>query len=178
MEDGAWGRFHSRRFQLSVPLPDGRTWKIDDRSRPELTATHEPTASRLTLWRSREDELMNRHKCEARARARGSVPDESLPTIDDHVTVGPDAYDSRVLVLVDPGRPGGAMEGHVLLFGAFLRQCLFFHLVTRVPGAMDDDVLSARLAVARERIVGGITMDPPRTTDSADVPRDRPDVQR
>jgi hypothetical protein len=176
--EAAWGRFHSKRFQLSVPLPDGRGWKIDDRSRPELFATHPETSSALTIALRHEDELMNRHKCEARARARGEVPSAPLTTIEDHAATGPDAYDTRTWVALDAGRPGEPIEGHVFLFGGFLRRCLFVHFSTRVPSMKDDDALSSRLAIASERIVRGIAFDPPRTTDDAEIPRDRPGGRR
>jgi hypothetical protein len=177
-DDAAWGKFHSKRFQLSIPLPDGRAWRIDDHSRAELVAVHGPTSSRATLVVTQEEDLMNRQRCETRARELGHVPNAALTTVEDHVTVGPDAFDSRVWVALDAGKPGGAVEGHVFLFGAFLRRCLFVHVATAVPSAKDDDVLASRLAIARARIVRGITMDPPRTTDDATVPRDRPEIRR
>jgi len=177
-DDAAWGRYHSKRFFVSASLPDGKSWRIDDHSRPFLLALHEPTSSRLTLQITQEDELMNRGKCEARARDLGWVPSATLTTVEEQVTVGPEAYDSRVWVALDAARPGGAVDGHVYLFGAFIRRCLFVHLQTRVPSAADEDVLSERLAVARARIVRGLAIDPPRTTDDATVPRDKPDIRR
>jgi hypothetical protein len=177
-DDAGWGRFHSKRFQLSFPLPDGKAWKIDDHSRPELVAVHPTTSSRVTARATHEEELMNRQRCEARARDLGFVPKGELTTVEDHVTVGPEAYDSRVWVALDAAKPGGAVEGHVFLFGAFLRRCLLVHVSTVVPSAKDEDVLSSRLAIARARIIGGLTLDPMRTTDDATVPRDRPDIRR
>ncbi|MBX3262481.1 MAG: hypothetical protein KF782_22565 [Labilithrix sp.] len=177
-EDAAWGKFHSKRFQATIPLPDGRAWKIDDHRGPELVAVHAPTDSRLTLVATQEDELMNRQRCEERARARGWVTKPTLSTVEDQVTVGPDAYDSRVWVAVDAAGEGGALEGHVFLFGAFLRRCLLVHLSTRVPSTKDDEVLASRLAVASARIVKAIAIDPLRTTDDASVPRDKPDIRR
>lgn len=177
-DDAGWGRFHSKRFQLSFPLPDGKTWKIDDHSRAELVAVHATTSSRVTVRATHEEDLMNRHRCEARARELAFVPNGTLTTVEDDVTVGPEAYDSRIWVALDAARPGGAVEGHVFLFGAFLRRCLLVHVSTVVPSAKDEDVLSARLAIARARIVGGLTLDPLRTTDDATVPRDKPDIRR
>ncbi len=179
-DDGSpsWGKFHSKRFQLTVPLPDGRAWKIDDHRAPELVAVHAPTSSRLTIVGTQEAELMNRQRCEERARARGWVPKESLTTVDDQVHVGPDAYDSRVWVAIDAMKEGGGVEGHVYLFGAFLRRCLLVHLSTSVPSARDEDVLASRLAIGSSRIVKAITLDPPRTTDDAVVPRDKPEIRR
>ncbi len=177
-DDEAWGKFHSKRFQLTVPLPDGRAWKIDDHRSPELVAVHPPTSSRLVVLATHEEELMNRHRCEERARARGWVPKATLTTVEDQVHVGPDAYDSRVWVAIDAGKEGAGVEGHVYLFGAFLRRCLLVHLSTSVPSAKDEEVLASRLAIGSARIVKGIALDPPRTTDDAVVPRDKPEIRR
>ena len=49
IDEASWGKFRSKRFQLTVPLPDGRAWKIDDHRAPELVATHAATDSRLAL---------------------------------------------------------------------------------------------------------------------------------
>ena len=177
-EDAAWGRYHSKRFFLSISLPDGKAWKIDDHSRPSLFAVHEATGSKLAILATQEDELMNRQKCEERARELGWVPSKTLTTVEDQVTVGPEAYDSRVWVALDAAKPGGALDGHVYLFGAFLRRCLFVHLSTRVPSATDEDILSERLAMVRARMIRGLVLDPLRVTDDATVPRDKPEIRR
>jgi hypothetical protein len=177
-QEGAWGKFRSKRFQLTLPLPDGRTWKIDDHSKPELTATHAPTSSRVVVLTTQEEDLMNRQRCEQRARNIGWVPKAPLTTVDEEVIVGPDAYDSRVWIALEAGRPGGSVEGHVYLFGAFLRRCLLVHLSTAVPSAKDEEVLATRLALARARILKGISLDPLRTTDDASVPKEKANVNR
>jgi hypothetical protein len=177
-EDASWGRYHSKRFQLSFPLPDGKAWRIDDHSRPSLFALHEATSSRVWVQATQEDELVNRQKCEARARELGWVASTKLTTVEDETTIGPEAYDSRIWVALDAAKPGGAIEGHVYLFGAFIRRCLLVHVATTVPSAKDEDVLSERLALARARIVRGLTIDPPRVTDDATVPRDKPEIRR
>lgn len=177
-DDASWGRYHSKRFLLSFPLPDGKAWKIDDHSRPSLFAVHEATGSRVAVITTQEDDLVNRQKCEERARALGWVTSPTLTTVEDQVTIGPEAYDSRIWVALDAAKPGGELEGHVFLFGAFIRRCLLVHVSTRVPSAKDEDVLSERLALSRARIVRGLTIDPPRVTDDATVPRDKPDIRR
>jgi hypothetical protein len=176
--DASWGRFHSKRLQLSVPLPDGRSWRIDDHSGPSLVAEHAGTASRVTIATTNEEGLVNRHRCEVRARALGFVPEGSLTTVDDEAVTFPDAYDSRVWIALDAGASSGRLTGHVFVFGAFLRRCLFVDVASTVPSAAEEDVLSSRLAIARARIVGGLKLDPLRTTDDASVPRDRPDIRR
>jgi len=177
-EDASWGRYHSKRFNLSFPLPDGKAWRIDDHSRPSLFAVHEATGSKVSLLVTQEDDLVNRQKCELRARALGWVSSTTLTTVEDETTIGPEAFDSRIWVALDAKKAGGALEGHVYLFGAFIRRCLLVHVATTVPSAKDEDVLSERLALARARIVRGLTVDPPRVTDDATVPRDKPEIRR
>ena len=45
----AWATFHSKRFELSLRLPDGPAWRIDDHRSPWLRATHEGTRSKIVL---------------------------------------------------------------------------------------------------------------------------------
>lgn len=177
-DDAGVGRFHSKRFQLSFPLPDGKTWKIDDHSKPELVAVHAPTSSRVMVVTTNEEDLMNRARCETRARELGHVPTRDLTTVENEVMTHPEAYDSRVWVALDPGRPGGAVDGHVFLFGSFLRRCLIVHVTTTVPSAKDLDVLSSRLAIVRGQVIRGLKLDPLRTTDDAAVPKEKPEIRR
>ena len=176
-DDASWGRYHSKRFLLSFPLPDGKAWHIDDHSRPSLFAVHEATGSRVWVMTTQEDDLVNRQKCEERARALGWITSKTLTTVDDQTTIGPEAYDSRIWVALDAAKPGGELEGHVYLFGAFIRRCLLMHVSTRIASAKDEEVLSERLALARARIVRLLTIDPPRISDDATVPRDKPEIK-
>ncbi len=177
-DDASWVRYSSKRFRLSFPLPDGKAWRIDDRSQPALTAVHEPTDSRVLVLATREDELVNRQKCEARARALGWIPSTPLATVDDEATVGPETYDSRIWVALDVSHRGAGLDGHVYLFGARVRQCLLVHVSTHVASAQEEDILSERLALARARIVRGLVLDATRTTDDAALPRSVPAVRR
>ena len=172
-EEARWPKFHSVRFRLSVPLPDGKTWKIDDHAQPELHAVHEPTRSRLVVLAWNEGDLVNRARCEERARSKGLVPD-GLVTVEDTTTVGPEAYDTRVWVAVKPGKNAQApVAGHVIAFGAYIRHCLFLDFQSEVPSAKDEETLSSRLAVAKVRLLGGLALDPPRTTSDADIPTEK-----
>jgi hypothetical protein len=165
-EDQPLKRFHSVRFKLWLPLPDGPAWRIDDHARPELVATHAATSSKLTLMTTIEPELMNRRKCEERARAAGFVPEpgggsQNFRTVEDQAIVGPDAYDTRIWVMLQPGgKPGTSLRGHVFAFGAYIRKCLLVHFESEVSSDKLEDVLSERLATARLRIVGGIALEP------------------
>ncbi len=152
--------FRSARFELTVPLPDGHGWKIDDHKMPMLVATHAATAATLTLGISVEPELMNRQRCEAAAHTRGLVHDDDYQTVDDEVIVGPGPYDTHIVVEAVPGAaPHTAASGHVLLFGAYMKKCLFAHYETLKREGEDEATLSARLAVARLQILGAIRVE-------------------
>jgi hypothetical protein len=169
-EPGKLPRFHSKRFSLSFPLPDGRSWHIDDHSQPEIVATHAPTRSKLLVLLLPDHDLVNRQRCEAMAREHALVPTGDLRTVEDEVTVGPDAFDTRVWVALETGgAPERPLTGHVLAFGGMLRKCLVFHFTSEVASAQDEGVLSQRLAVARARILGEIKLD-----DFDAVPREKP----
>jgi hypothetical protein len=134
---------------------------------------HEATRSRLVLATWNERELMNRARCEERARARGLVPAD-LETVEDSATVGPEAFDTRVWVAVRPGKTAEApVSGHVFAFGAFIRRCLFVHFESEVPTGKDEEVLSSRLALVKVRLVGALVMDPERTTEDAELPAEK-----
>jgi hypothetical protein len=154
-------RFHSKRFALSLSLPDGHAWRIDDHTQPELIATHAPTRSKVVILVVRTEELVGRKQCEALARERKLVPKSEMTTIEDDDTVTQETFDTRVWVALEAGRgPSAPIVGHVFAFGGFLRKCFVFDYSTSVDGAVDENVLSARLAFARARILSGLSLDP------------------
>jgi hypothetical protein len=152
-------RYHSKRFALSLPLPDAG-WRIDDHSQPELVATHAPTHSRVTIRLFRTADLAGRTQCEAIARDHNLVPEGDLRTVEDQAAVTQGSFDTRVWVALDAGPPGTPLTGHVMAFGGFLRKCYFFRFSSQVRDARDEAVLSSRLAYARARILGGLRLDP------------------
>jgi hypothetical protein len=166
--------FHSKRFGLTLPLPDGRGWKIDDHKQIELVATHAGTSSKLVVLSFADTELVNRQACEEKARAKGLVPKVEMRQLEEAIVTSPEAYDTRIWITIEPpATPTKPLVGHVFAFGGFLRKCLFFHFQSTVPTPNDEDVLSSRLAVARIRVLGGITIDP-----FAEPPREKPTVPR
>jgi hypothetical protein len=163
----AWGAYRSVRFRLSIPLPEAPSWKVDDKRHPELLATESSSRSTLTVMTEIEPSLVNHQACEARARTLGLVSDAALQTVEDTITVGPEAYDTRIRVGVEKGvGPDKRLVGHVFAFGAYVTKCLFFHLATGVSSEEDEETLSQRLAVARIRILGGI-----KVSELGSVPR-------
>jgi hypothetical protein len=79
--DARWGSFPSARFGVVLPLPAGDEWTIRDRGDPWLTATHEGTSSSVLVRLWREDEVINRARCEARARSWRALPEPSAAEI-------------------------------------------------------------------------------------------------
>ncbi len=153
-------RYHSKRLALSLPLPDGKTWRIDDHSRPELVLRHEPTRSTIVIAVLHTDELVGRSQCEKLALENRIVPRGELQTLEDEVTITQRTFDTRIRVALAPGaRPDSPIIGHVLAFGGFLRKCFVFDYSTEVDGASDEPVLSSRLAFARARILGELELD-------------------
>jgi hypothetical protein len=153
-------RFHSTRFALSLPLPDGHAWRIDDHSQSTLVATHAPTHSRVVAATYHMDALVGRTQCEAQARAQGLVPSGELHVLEDVTGITQQTFDTRTVVAIELGSgPSQPLVGHVMAFGGFLRKCFVFDYATQVDGAADEPVLSARLAYARARILGGMELD-------------------
>lgn len=157
-DDAATARFHSGRFGLSVALPDGKAWRIDDHGKRELSATHAPTHSSLTVYQWNETELMNRAKCETRARELGLDVDGELDVVEQQVASVPDTWDTRVVVLSEHRSAAHTVLGHVLAYASSIRKCLFFHFQTDAPDG-EEAAISSRLAVARITILGGLKMD-------------------
>ncbi len=172
-DEHAWGAYHSKRLLLSLKLPEGRVWRIDDHSGPELRASHPGTRSEVIVSRWSEGELVGRKQCEARARERGFVPRKDLRTLESTVTVGPEAFDTRQWVALEV-KGSGALVGHLFAFGGNIRQCLLFHLSTEVDGVVDELVLSQRLAMAKTRILDRLALDPPRIGEDIEVGREKP----
>lgn len=165
--------FHSKRLALSVPLPAGREWAIDDHTRPELVMRHDRTRSTVVVAVLRAEALVGRNECTELARAERLLPREDLHTlnvVEDKVEITQGNYDTHVVVAIAPGsRPESPLVGYVVAVGGFLRKCYVFSFETVVDHAADEPVLSSRLAFARARILGGLELDP-----FATVPRAAP----
>jgi hypothetical protein len=165
-------RYRSHRFSLSLPLPGGRAWRIDDHSQPALVATHAPTRSRLVVSVFSADQLVGRTQCEDLARSHKLVPDDGGGgrTVEDHVAITQETFDTRIQVTLEPGNGSDrSLGGRVTAFGGFLRKCFAFVYTTNVDAVTDEAILSSRLAVARTRILGGLELEPFDV-----VPRDSP----
>jgi hypothetical protein len=155
-------RFHSTRFGLSMPLPDGPRWRIDDHHASVLRATHAGTRSKVELVLWHEQDLMNRQKCEDAARMKG-YGERAGEEVDTEVTALPTPdWDTSVWLGVEAGQ---VPTGHLYAFSSNIRKCLYFHFSTEAP----PGTVSDRLAFVRLRILGDLRLD---TFDIPRVPLD------
>jgi hypothetical protein len=168
--DTAWGSYRSKRFGLALPLPDAGAWRIDDRATQWLEASHEATGSELAVRMWHEDEIVNRDRCEARARGwRQLPPPEDIEVLRrDRVPVPPE-YDTAVSVGVVAPRPGVPLTGVALAFGGWAHGCFAFVYRTTAAGPGAEMAIAARLAA----IVDGTLAKLERQSDLApEIPRD------
>ncbi len=135
---------------MSIPLPDRRGWKLERKSRSRfLVLRHEATQSELVLRSWRENERMNRARCESRARVWRDFAKRGR-FISQGFVDQPKGYDTRVDVgfTLPPGATEGApIGGYVIAFGARARKCFAFVYTTRAVGPDAEARLSERLAV-------------------------------
>lgn len=151
-ETGRWGEYRSRRFDLVVPLPDGRAWRIDDHASGWLVATHPPTSSVLLVRTWTEDAIVNRERCEARARLWRDLPRrDSIELVEERAIPVPPDFDTHVEIGVQ-GATGedGAIEGVAMAFGGWAHRCFAYVLTTAAHGHGAERVVGERLAVMVE----------------------------
>ena len=149
-------RFHSTRFDVSIPLPDGKSWRIDDHHAPVLRATHEATRSvvELAIWR--EEELVNRAMCEKRAYEKRLIQEPAGEEISTELVGIPTGWDTGVWIGAD--HDDKTITGQLVAFGAFIHKCMAFRFETKAD-LKDATTVSDRLAFARLRVFGGLEPD-------------------
>jgi hypothetical protein len=176
--DGAgWATFHSKRFELSLRLPDGPAWKIDDHRSPWLRATHDGTRSKIALRSWREEENVTRGGCYARARGWDpNLPDlDAARVLDDGVRPVMN-QNARVVVGLGGDPDAASIGGFVLAIVGEVRRCLLVAYQTEAVGPAAEGDVADRLAIVADRLLSTIKLDqsfaPSR--DPAILPRSRP----
>ncbi len=129
-------------------------------------AVRPSTGERVVLQAWSSEELQSRQRCEVTARLSGVFPDAQLDPLEEGRITGPGSFDTRLVVAVEP-RENGALRGHVIAVGGWIRRCIFFHYTTEVA-SKQEDLLSSRIALARTRIFGELGLG-----DVGLVPRER-----
>jgi len=158
-----WGTFHSKRFELTLGLPDGSAWKIDDHRSPWLRAVHAPTRSKLAVRSWNEEQNVTRQACYTRAREWDpELPDlETSPLIEDQTRTLLKNQDARVAVgVTSRGAPTPVTGGFVVAIVASIRRCLLMAFQTEADGPTAQDEVADRLALVSERLLPSLKLDP------------------
>jgi hypothetical protein len=158
-----WGTFHSKRFELSLPLPDGSAWRIDDHASHWLRADHEATRSVLWVRSWPEEQLVTRKDCYARARDwNPSLPDiDGAPLIDDRVRRLWNESDARVAAgMRASDRSSPRERGFVVAVAGELRRCMVVVFETEATGEGAPLAIADRLAFVSDRVLPKVRLDP------------------
>ncbi|WP_437324304.1 hypothetical protein [Sorangium sp. So ce381] len=170
--DGELGEYRSERFDLRLPLPDARGFRVEDGEGPWLVATHAASSTSLLVRTWREDGRASRAACEARARLWRDLPSpgEGLTAAERRIDV-PEGFDTVVAIGVADTPPGAPIDGFAVAFGGSGRRCFAFIAETRAAGPSAEQLVAERLAAVVEISLGGLRLM--RETAPA-VPREPP----
>ena len=158
----AWGTFHSERFGLRLPLPEGHAWRIDDHGDPWLSATHAAEGSTLLVRSWTEDGRATRSRCEERARLWRTLPDRGQAEVmQDRSIDAPVGFDTQLLVATVPGKAGSGapIAAFALAFGAHGHRCFAWAYTTSAAGAGAERVVGERLAAMVERSLSKVVLE-------------------
>ena len=146
-DEARWGEFPSKRFGLRLPLPDGHAWRIDDHTGRFLVAIHTSTESELAVRLWREDEVVNRQRCEAKARVLRTLPERTgAELVDRRAALVPAEFDTVVETFVVPAKAQGqSITAFALAFGGLERKCFAYVFTTRAAGAGAEQAVGDRL---------------------------------
>ncbi|WP_437294260.1 hypothetical protein [Sorangium sp. So ce426] len=159
LDDGELGEYRSDRFDLRLPLPDARGFRVEDGEGPWLVATHAASSTSLLVRTWREDGRASRAACEARARLWRDLPrpGEGLTAAERRIDV-PEGFDTVVAIGVADSPPGAPIDGFAVAFGGSGRRCFAFVAETRAAGPSAEQLVAERLAVVVEISLGGLRL--------------------
>jgi hypothetical protein len=160
LSGGKWGEFHSLRFDVSLPLPDGTGWRIDDRSTPWLRSLHKESASTLLVRTWHEGDVVNRDRCEERARSWAKLPArEGADIVRKEPIDVPPGFDTVVELGVLPTKPGAPLDAFALAFGGWAHRCFAYVYTTTASGPDAERVIGSRLAVMVDGSLGKLRLE-------------------
>ncbi len=157
--DGELGEYRSERFDLRLPLPDARGFRVEDGGGPWLVATHAASSTSLLVRTWRADGRASRAACEARARLWRDLPrpDLRLTAVERRIDV-PEGFDTVVAIGVADAPPGAPIDGFAVAFGGSGRRCFAFIAETRAAGPSAERLVAERLAAVVEISLGGLRL--------------------
>ncbi|MGK4000529.1 hypothetical protein [Sorangium sp. So ce1024] len=158
--EGELGEYRSERFDLRLPLPDARGFRVEDGEGPWLVATHAASSTSLLVRTWREDGRASRAACEARARLWRDLPrlDRDLTAVERRIDV-PEGFDTVVEIGVADAPPGAPIQGFAVAFGGYGRRCFAFVAETRAAGPSAERLVAERLAAVVEISLGGLRLE-------------------
>lgn len=112
----------------------------------------------LRLWR--DENRMNRDKCEAKARSYRTLPRrEDSEILEEKSLDLPPGFDTKAVVGLVPDEQTGELFGFVMAFGGFAHKCFTYVYVTSASGAGADVKVADRLAKIVESSLSKIRFD-------------------
>lgn len=151
-----YSRVVSKRLRLSIPLPNRGGWEMSRETSVFLILEHAATSSRLLVGIWREDELMNRQRCEARARLLRDLPKRGVGVLSSRLVDVPKGFDTQVDVGFDVEGEGEPLHGWAMAFGGLARECFAFIFTTVATGDEAERIIGDRLAVMQTLSLEGI----------------------
>ncbi|MEZ4443096.1 MAG: hypothetical protein R3B72_28635 [Polyangiaceae bacterium] len=149
-------RVVSKRFQLSIPLPDRPGWLLDKDGSSFLVMKHPGTHSVLLAKLWLEGSNMSRQTCEEQARLVRDLPREGR-VIGERLLDVPRGFDTLARVgLGDEVTPEAPVTGHLLGFGAKGRWCFAFVYQTEASGEGAERQVADRLALIEQISLEGV----------------------
>ena len=157
----AWSKFHSKRFQLSLGFPSGKTWNVDDHTNPALTAKSDVLRARARVAAFYETQNQNRAMCTERAIAHGFIEEVPEPWVE-RTEVHPSDFDGEWTVAVrkDPRDPN-ALRGTITWVGAKYKRCVALEYVV-TQAAREERELGEHLGEVRAGLERTLAFDADR----------------
>ncbi|AKT43000.1 uncharacterized protein CMC5_072270 [Chondromyces crocatus] len=171
--NGRVGEYHSTRFDLALPLPDGVGWRVDDASSPWLAATHASSTTTLLVRTWRPNDRVHRALCETQARTWRKLPGgEGSVVIEQRRIDAPAGFDTVLTVgIVPPVPPSTAVEGFAVAFGGRAFRCFAYAAATHAEGPDAAPLVATRLAALVELSLAGVHLESELTPARPASPR-------
>ncbi len=118
-------------------------------------ATHGDSSSTVLVRVWREGDVVNRGRCEERARSWRALPEREGAEIVERRALGlPEDFDTVVEVGLIPPPPrapaGTPLQGFVMAFGGWAHRCFAYVFTTSASGVGAEQAVGERLALMME----------------------------
>lgn len=156
MSATGWSDVASRRFFVAIPLPERRSWRVDDSTTPWLVARQPASSSELLARTWTAQRLVRPAECERQARLwRPDLPAPSDDTTVDARTIAvPADYQTQLVVAVQPH--AGGIDGFALAFGATVGRCYALVYSTSAKGPGAETAVGRRLAIIVDGVISRV----------------------